>query len=58
MKRYIIRSEMPESRRAALTITLRKAGFSAYLEDACIVTNATLFQIALTWGTAIELRPL
>lgn len=58
MHLYQFRDTAPEVQRDSLTLTLRKDGFKASRETDTLRTNATLAQIALSYGHSLIVSPL
>lgn len=52
MKTYYFKKSFTEIQRDSLTLSLRKAGYSAYAETDSVSTNASRVEIALIWGSS------
>ena len=55
---YTFNHQITEAGRDALVLTLRNDGFSASREAETLRTDASLGEIALSWGTALDVREL
>lgn len=58
MNTYELDRGTPERQAVALTLTLRKYGYAAWLDADGLHTNATRLEVALIWGSSTLLRVL
>ena len=56
MNSYEFAASTPETQRDSVTLTLRKDGFAAYRETNTLRTDATRFQIAMSYGNVLILE--
>ena len=56
MKRYSFSSYTKENRRTFVVLSLRKYGFTAYVDGNDLITNASMLAIALSCGTSTVVK--